>query len=175
MDSKPKHGSGAKSVVLIGTSQKYQILSNAAAPEFQALIEEVCVRFHIRAIAEEFSSEGLAQKDAAWTVCKEVADALHLRHRYCDPNNEQRAALGVRGENDIRARGFLANWDPETIEQEVRKSHAIRERYWLERLLEVNCWPALFVCGTNHVVPFQTLLRINGISSHIRVHDWASK
>jgi hypothetical protein len=171
--AKPKHGGRVNSLVLIGTSHEYQMRSNAAASEFEALIDEVCTRFQVRAIAEEMSLEALAQKNASVTVCKGVADDRDLCHRYCDVNSEQRAALGVRSENDIKAKGWLAGWDAETIEREIRKSHAIREHYWLAQLREMNCWPMLFVCGANHVAPFQALLKVGGISTHIRAHDWA--
>jgi hypothetical protein len=164
-----------KSVVLIGTSHKYQVPSCAAASKFQAFVEKVGARFHVRAIAEEMSLEALAQKSAARTVCNEVADAQNLGHRYCDPNNAQRAALGVRDELDIRAQGFLANWSQEAIEIEIRESHIIRESYWLEQLLELDHWPALFVCGADHVTSFQALLKINGVSADIGARDWAPR
>ncbi len=38
-------------------------------------------------------------------------------------------------------------------------SDPIRERYWLIRLLELNMWPAILICGEKHVSEMRKLIR----------------
>lgn len=88
-------GRKMRTVILIGTSHKYQLPGGPTADEFRAFIERVCAEFHVRAIAEEASLEALAQKHASQSACEKIANDLGISHRYCDPNNEQRTALGI--------------------------------------------------------------------------------
>jgi len=162
-----------RSVILIGTGHKHQWPGVPTADEFRAFIEHVCAEFHVRAIAEEMSAEALAQKHISQSACEKIAKALGISHRYCDPNNKRRTALGIKGEQEIRYAGFQNDWDKEELEREIRASHSIREHYWMEQLLDLDCWPTLFVCGANHVEPFQELLVANGLSVHVVARDWA--
>jgi hypothetical protein len=59
------------------------------------------------------SEEALAQHGATQSLCLQVANSLNTAHRYCDPDNAQRAASYVRQDHDIRAYGFLNGWTPE--------------------------------------------------------------
>ncbi len=101
----------------------------------------------MKAIAEEINHAALEERGASESVAQMVSAELGLRHQFSDPSPELRKQLGIRAENIIRSDGFLGNWSEERIETEVRRSHAIRERYWLEQLRELNSWPVLFVCG----------------------------
>lgn len=165
-----------RTVLLIGTSHEYQrplAWPDAQGPEqFGALIDETCQREGVKAIAEEMSPEGLEQRGFHESICKQVADALRIAHRYCDPSSEERRALGIVEEDDIRMSGFFANRDQREIEAEVRASHAIRERCWLECLLKLDSWPVLFVCGANHIESFRALLEANGIVVRVLFTKW---
>lgn len=114
----------------------------------------------------------LAERGASESIACVVAAELKLEHQLSDPSPEVRKQLGIRTENDIRAHGFLNNWTPEQIETEVRKSHKIREQYWLNQLRILNSWPLLFVCGANHSEPFSALLRSNGLEVIVPFADW---
>jgi len=127
----------------------------------------------VKAIAEEMSIEALERHGVHQSICKQVADALRLAHRYCDPSSQERKALGVVEDDDIRMAGFFAGRDPQEVEADVRASYAIRERCWLEHLLQLDTWPVLFVCGANHAEPFQALLQANGIVVHVLFTNWA--
>jgi hypothetical protein len=69
--------------------------------------------------------------------------------------------------------GFINNWSAEKIEEESKTSHSIRERHWLTELLNLNNWPVLFICGAEHVSPFQQLLQENALSAEVAAPDWA--
>jgi hypothetical protein len=160
-------------VVLIGTSHKYQVPEHPSAQNFRALVEATVSRWRVRAIAEETSLEALAQKNTDRSVCEKIADELGLPHRYCDLNNAERAAKEARDELDIRAEGFLQSWTQERIEKEVRASRRIRERHWLQMLLDLGRWPVLFICGANHVASFRALLTSSGLSTKVAERDWS--
>ena len=148
-----------RSVVLIGTSHKYQLPEHPAADAFRAFINQLYTTKTFRAIAEEMTLEELANRHVAQSMCAAIANELDICHRYCDPDNQQRSALGVRHKNVIKADGWLYEWSQKKIEQEIRTSHSIREQYWLEKLLDLDRWPVLFVCGACHVESFPALGR----------------
>jgi hypothetical protein len=161
-----------RTVALIGTSHTYQRPGHATEGEFRRLINQACASLKVRAIAEEASLEALAQKHASHSICEEIAKTAGLSHRYCDPNNEQRNALNIRGKQDIEWEGFCDNWSPERIQQEVAASHAIRERYWCAELVHLDCWPLLFVCGADHIDSFCAILKNEDFHVDVIVRDW---
>jgi hypothetical protein len=160
-----------KTVALFGTSHSYQV-PDSAESEFRAAIEKACLNRKIRSIGEEFCAQELINRNIDVTICEQIANRFGIPHRYCDLNDEEREKLGVRHENLIRSQGWLLGWEQERIEREVRASHSIRERHWLYQILGLNCWPTLFVCGANHVLPFRKLLDANGITVQVIESDW---
>ena len=104
--------------------------------------------FEVRAIAEESSHEVLAQNHAVQSVCEQIAHAMGIAHRYCDPDSRQRQALDIRHERDIRLDAFFNGWetDERRLEREIRASYAARERYWLNQLIparvDINTLPS---------------------------------
>jgi hypothetical protein len=161
-------------VVIVGTSHSYQIPpTGPAANELRAFLGEIVSTHLVRAIAEEMSQERLANWDVTSSLCLELAIATGVSHRYCDLGGAQRSAAGVRHVNDIKADGIIHGWSTEKIEQEIRASHSIRERHWMTELLDLNNWPVLFICGAEHVLPFQQLLQENGLSAEVAASDWA--
>lgn len=161
-------------VVIVGTSHSYQIPTSPspAANEFRAFLGEICNTHLVRAIAEEMSQEALANWHVTSSLCHELAIATGVSHRYCDLDELQRSASGVRHVNYIKVDGFLNDWSTEKIEQESSASHSIRERHWMTELLDLNNWPVLFICGAEHVLAFQQLLQENGLSAEVAAHDW---
>lgn len=168
-----------RTVLLIGTSHEYQrpVPEHASqGPEpFRALVATTCQQQGVKAVAEEMSLDALERHGARESVCKQVAGTLGIPHRYCDPSIEEQQALGVAEEGDIRMSGYFANRSREEIDAAVRTSDAIRERYWLEHLLNLDSWPVLFVCGANHTEPFRELLQAHGIEVRVLFAKWEPK
>lgn len=161
-------------VVIVGTSYSYQIpTTGPAANEFRAFLIKICNTHLVRAIAEELHEDTLADWHITSSLCHELANVTGLSHRYCDLNGAQRKAAGVRGVNDTKFEGIINNWSPEKTQQEIRVSQAIRERHWMKELLDFNNWPVLFICGADHVEPFQQLLQESGLSAEVAASDWA--
>jgi hypothetical protein len=161
-----------RNVVLIGTSHKHQLPENSEADAFCAFIRQLYATKAFQAIAEEMSLEELANRHVTRSICTQIANELGVCHQYCDPDKEQRSALGLRHNNIIKADGWLYDWSQEKIEQEIKTSHSVRERYWLEKLLNLDRWPVLFVCGACHVKSFRDLAEARGLSVDIALFDW---
>ena len=160
-------------VVIVGTSHSYQIPpTSPAANAFRAFLGEICDTHLVGAIAEEMSEGALANWHVTSSLCQELAIATAVSHRYCDLDVAQRTAAGVRHEHFIKHYGFINDWSPEKIEKEIRASHSIRERHWMTELLDLNKWPVLFICGAEHVLPFQQLLQENELSAEVAALDW---
>jgi hypothetical protein len=161
-------------VVIVGPGHSYHVPPNGpAADEFRAFLSRICHAHQVQAIAEELSQEALAANwKVAKSLCHELADAMRVSHRYCDLNTAQRNAAGVRAPQDDQLDGIYNRWSPEKTNEEIRNSQSIRERHWKEKLLNLDKWPVLFVCGADHVLPFQRLLSENGLSVEIAAHDW---
>lgn len=157
-------------IIIVGTSHTIQI----ATPELKPFLERLCREFKVCAVAEEMSEEALGEKNCAASIPMQVAHALRLSHRFCDPNRTERASLGICQENDIRISAFPSTLPESEVATRLAESHAKRERYWLEQLRGLNLWPVLFVCGADHVASFCQLLKQEGIAAHVAAEDWAS-
>jgi hypothetical protein len=71
--------------------------------------------------------------------------------------------------------GFLNDWAEEKIIERVEQSHRIRERFWLERLLEMDLWPVLFICGADHANHFTNLLRSKRLDVSVIEEEWSAQ
>jgi len=165
-----------RTVFVIGTSHEYQVIrravSDPAREQFRMFLTSVAIEKAAQAIAEEMSVDALTVHGADESVGKQVAVALQIAHRYCDPAIEERKALGVVEDDDIRMSGFFNNRNPQEVEAAINASFAIREGRWLDHLLELNGWPVLFVCGANHAERFRERLEDNGITAYVLLTKW---
>ena len=131
---------------------------------------------NIRAVAEEMNEEALTEKNCTASIPMEIASALQMPHRFCDPNRTERTKLEIRQENEIRIQAWLLSTtlSDSELAARVKESYAMRERYWLEQLRTLNAWPVLFICGADHVASFCELLKQQSIAAHVAAEDWAS-
>lgn len=159
-------------IIVVGTSHTIQIADQALKP----FLERLCRDFNIRAMAEEMNEEALAETNCASSIPMRIASALKIPHRFCDPNRTERAKLGIRQENEFRIQAWLSSstLSDSELAARVTESYAMRERYWLEQLRELNVWPVLFICGADHVSSFCELLKQQSIAAHVAAEDWAS-
>lgn len=162
-------------IILVGTSHKYQIYDDGKkyVAQFENVLSSLCASYKAFAIAEEMNQSALEKNGGSRTIANVVAAKLGLKHQLSDPLPNMREQLGIRQENDIRAFGFVNNWSPEVVEEEIRKSIRIREEYWLHQLIDLNSWPLLFVCGADHCDSFSKLLSSAGFRVSIPIADWA--
>ena len=158
-------------VIIIGTSHSIQI----ASPELKTHLARLCKELTIRAIAEEMSKEALLESSYIASIPMQVAEALRLPHRFCDPDRAERTRLKIRQENEIRKSAFLVSLPEAEVIARLSESHAKRESYWLRQLRDLNLWPVLFVCGANHVRSFGELLRRECIAMRVAAEDWVTE
>jgi hypothetical protein len=117
-------------------------------------------------IAEEFSEEALAEISGD-SIAKEIALESGIQHRFCDPNSDERYAIGYRDYPSI----FMGLNEELSDEERHCKARAIeicryfplREEFWLERLKEFHGKDGVFVCGDGHIESFTHRLDANQI------------
>lgn len=158
------------SIIVVGTSHPIQ----TADLELKPFLEGVCREFNVRAVAEEMSEEALSEKRCSASIPMQVASALEVPHRFCDPNRAERGLLGILQENEIRLQAWSSNssLSNSDVAACVMESDAKREAYWLDQLRSLNIWPVLFICGADHVTSFCGLLAQHSIAAHVAANDW---
>jgi hypothetical protein len=129
---------------------------------FKAHVAEMIDKLDIEILAEEFSEEAKRQSGAgsfgetalefSWeTVLQQFCKAKGIEHRFCDPDSEERKALGIE--------------DPDS-----KRGRAQRERVWLSRIAGCKHRRVLFVCGDTHYDAFAQLLASNGFNVRYGPH-----
>lgn len=89
--------------------------------------------------------------------------------------DEERTALGIRQENDVRFQGWMLNWSDDEVARHLLGEFRKRETVWCDRLLSFDKWPVLFVCGANHVESFSSLLAERGLDVEVLESCWEAK
>lgn len=172
-----------KKIVLLGSAHPVQRGQSGPGLFRSVLVEQY--NFHqINGIAEEIEK-------GAVTVASQLSAALKLRYLYADPDGRERAERGIQSDcrHDLireyaeRYPGLRA-WpreeDEETLPVEVLQQYRkrtevanrMRESIWMEKILEFDVWPLLFIAGADHFEPFGRLIEASGydlIKSH---PDW---
>src|SRR5262249_13125819 len=121
----------------------------------------------VRFLAEEMSLEALRLFGATTSVCKQVADAMGIPHRYCDPSSDEQRSLGIANPGKASPGASSRSCDYHEPDPEVREADAIRECRWLECLMEADLWPVLFVCGAHHTSSFKARLETKLVTVHV--------
>ena len=119
-----------------------------ARGEFQEYLRTQIKSLNPAVVAEE-SVEELMNWMGTESTVKAIADECGVKHLYCDLDSGTRTKLGVPiGSEHL-------------TEEEKRKYHNIRERYWYRQIKPFSGQPVLFVCGANHIPSFRALLSEN--------------
>ena len=173
-----------RKIVLIGTSHNYQVPRiepyAAVAERFRQLLQDVCYKHEAKALAEELHPDEIARRGAITSVAYEVADELGLRHQYSDLSDAERESRGYSHQHSIWTNCWMsappgASKDEidKLAEPLVHKNHAIKEHHWLDNLLKLDTWPAVFICGADHCEHFGELVGKNHIQLIIAFPDWS--
>lgn len=65
------------------------------------------------------------------------------------------------------------NKDQRQIVEEIKKDYwPIRERFWLENIIDKANEPIIFICGADHSERFKSLLIREGLEAEILINDW---
>ena len=167
-----------RSVLVFGTDHRYQRrdhgLRESQHGKFAAYVARLVGEHGIKLLAEEYTTQALEEQGVAETTVKSLASSLGIAHCYCDLDREIRSRLKISQEKDIRMKAALSGWTEGQISERIGQSHRVRERFWLERLLDTQCWPALFVCGADHANRFANLLRSKRLDASVIEEDWSA-
>ncbi len=147
---------------------------------FQRYLSGAAKRLGAKMIAEEASEEWVNdQGPDAWSIAQRVAEQMGIRHRFCDPDTDERRSLGLKSGGELwdKANAISMRSGCNIVEvwkEEVRNSFPAREGFWLSRL-KVRGFKKttiLFVCGAGHVDTFKATLAANGVQASIYCRDW---
>jgi len=147
-----------KKIIIVGTSHALQCgkekhHTKEQIEDFKLFVRNLIEKENIKCIAEEMNDTGLSEYEVKNTIPFKIADELSILHRYIDLKEEQLVDLCIcRDQIDMYA-DIIIN---RSIFQELRDLltdkllHPIRERFWLARILNINKWPTLLICGADH-------------------------
>jgi hypothetical protein len=165
---------------LIGLAHEAQA-SGSGEPETDAqrhyayLLGNTILAVRPRLIAEEYSMES-EQDNKRRSIGWQIAAALGVEHRFCDPTKAERRQIGYFGPQELQRQIFMhdANWNISNEEAQAKgwaicigRYFAIRERFWLEKLRDVVEQELVFVLGDGHVDSFTKLLADAGVNSQL--------
>lgn len=179
-------------IYLIGTCHKTQVWSDLVRRQpfgvvpltkinaFQKFVTEAAITLGAATLGEEMNEERmLVYGHNAITVAQLVARQLNIVHVFCEPNETERQALGLRvGDEMVQHAKTIAartagDW-VQVHDEEVRKQSPTRETFWAERLArytpEAN--PVVFICGADHCATFPETLRHKGFEARVHCPDW---
>jgi hypothetical protein len=168
-----------KKVILVGTSHTIQ-RGNSKAQEFESYIKELCSSYNVNAIAEEIDN-----KDNY--ICFDICKDLNIKYKIIEPTEEEKQKLGILTLDEIDKymhHKYLESEDPVTkpileiwpknpskenlpediyneYESASQNTYRQREEEWLNRIVILNTWPVLVICGADHYEPFKKLLTEN--------------
>ena len=163
-------------VVLVGTSHSIQMATGGTCQQlvdrFEAFLTNLCATKGIRGVAEELNPEALALRNRSTSIPQRIAVARKLEHRFCDPNRQERADLGIVEETQIEMKAWVHEWSKNETATQQTMHRTMRERLWLRELNRMEQWPVLFVCGANHMSSFQQILEQDNITVCVAAKDW---
>jgi len=164
-------------ILLIGLNHCHQLAGYAkASNKFKPYLNDLCLKEHPDLLAEELNEDAIKKWTTEDSVARKIARRLNVRHLFCDPDVEERRALGIKSFNEIaRDLGYepgLTREQIATVEMIEKEHWGKREKFWLAKLTEKQFDKSIFLLGANHVDRFNTLLIANSYQSSIVERDW---
>jgi len=165
-------------VIIIGTGHRLQAghdsYSSSQLKAFADLLDRTRKKYRVKFIAEEMSSDVLGDFGVTATVAKTFADHKRLAHRYVDLTGRERVGFGI-DRVGLHQTGHAAALNAVQFAALERTVGELRECLWLVRVLAVNKWPVLLVCGANHASRVQYLFNTVGKYAVIEVNDYEAQ
>ena len=133
--------------------------------QFRCDIKNICQTKSIQCIAEESSPDSLELYEVTSTVAAEVAEELSIDHKHVDLSFSERQSIGIDDRWTIPMK-IVIKFMPmggENLRDAINETlvSPARERVMVVRMLAIDSWPKLFICGSNHVNNINEL--VNGI------------
>ncbi len=149
---------------------------------FKAFIKGTVFKYNISLIAEELSDpkepdlenpNRIPRSSVALHLINELRAIRCIEHRYCEPCSRDKNRLGIGG-------GFPfiqepCNRDFSSLIRNKREAHLhdiahrwpIREKFWIERLVDGLDREVLFICGALHRCTFGSRLHAAGAETRV--------
>ena len=175
-------------VFLIGTNHKVQYIyknTNRNRPliklskSFAQYLEEQAKESKM--IAEELNEETIRKNtnEAKDSTARSVAGKLGIDHKFCDPDPAERKTLGIPSECEIKRQlglGICLNDEElKKLVEEEKKYWHIKEQFWFDKKKDRLHEPTIFICGSDHVGRFQSLVLNKGHEVTILVKNWCER
>ena len=164
------------SIIIIGTGHELQAgyceYSVAQHKKFRELLEKICKKYGIKHIAEEMSADVLPDFGTTNTNGQKVATSRKgIKHSYVDLSALERAQFGIDRLSLHRTEQSARLTAPQFAAVE-RFAGELRECIWLTRILAINIWPTLFICGADHGPRVEHLFNSVGKLAVLEVNDY---
>lgn len=173
-------------ILIIGTSHNaLQVIAGTLeAPEnrcrelydyVQAVIKEQAPDL----LAEELNQEGLERMGAERSVLQKISEEKKIKHILADPNSAERKKLGIPSHSELVERlGFgsaLTSEQSAILSREIQSYWPIREKFWLDKIMENRYETCLVVVGANHCKSFADLCRSKSIEVTTLAEDFGEE
>jgi hypothetical protein len=163
------------SIIILGTNHRLQAgASPYSSPQlkiFSDLIVEIIKKYRIRLITEELSEDALPDYGVMESIAKQVANQKNIKHEYIDLSRIERENLKIDRLSLYQYAQSSRLNTPQYLALEKTASE-LRECIWLVRILGINTWPALFICGANHGSRIEYLFNTIGKTAILEVNDY---
>lgn len=163
--------------VVVGTKHSIQ-RGERYSNEFKSYLFYLIEKHNIDAIAEEID-------DNAIYIAQQMCNDLKIIHKVIEPNSSTYTQLGIEHVHEI-IYDFMNEYDLEEAPNEdncsknvledynkrVQKTYRQREIVWLKRIINLDTWPLLVICGADHFEHFCNLLAANSICVNKESTNW---
>lgn len=166
-------------VYLIGIRHEFQhnghgSVDGISRGKFTSYLENMIKEYGVSLVAEEFNEEALQKSNATSSTAKCVADKLSIKHLFCDPNTKERKVIGIPSCDEIKkGLGFtkpcLSHDEVKILDAEKKKYFPQRESFWFEKIKKHLNEVIIFLCGSDHINSFESLLINQGYTPDILI------
>jgi hypothetical protein len=87
-------------------SRKPDLETTEAQQAFERCLRRTIEEVRLALIAEEDSEEALADRHEV-SIARDIANQNNIEHRFCDPTQEQRRAIGYRDGQSLELNIFM--------------------------------------------------------------------
>lgn len=140
-------------------------------PEFLEYTRSIVDHYELSFIAEEYEESMQHIVDGKTALKKLVIEigscGRIIAHQYCDLGIEGRKRFGIDSESIAINDGISTRDEPTRLKCAIRERDPIREAYWLVKLRPLLSGDGLFVCGSDHLRTFKSLLEAWGYEACI--------
>ncbi len=162
-------------IIVVGTGHELQTGHSQYSIDqhraFQKFLENLCNQYNIKLIAEEMSEDILPDCEVSETNSKQVAVRRGIQHQYVDLTAVERLAFGI-DRLSLHKISQSAKLSTPQVASLERLAGEFRECVWLTRILALNKWPTLFICGADHAPRVEYLFNSVGKLAHLESNDY---